>query len=243
MDLARVVSTPKPYEWTGGVWRPEDNRFAEPAAGRLHVVAYDFGIKRNILRLLAEHGCRVSVVPAETSADEVMAMAPDGVFLSNGPGDPAAVTYGVATLRDLLGRVPVFGICLGSQLLGRALGGETYKLRFGHRGVNQPVLRRADGTVEITSHNHGFSVDPSTLGDAIDEHRYANPGHGTVEVSHVNLNDDTCEGIVCHDVPAFAVQYHPEAAPGPNDATYLFERFARLLSGEPAATLMSADRG
>jgi carbamoyl-phosphate synthase small subunit len=199
---------------------------------RHRVVALDFGMKRSIVDNLVASGMAVDVLPAGAGVDDVLAHEPDGVFVSNGPGDPAAVTYGVDTLRGLLGRVPVFGICLGSQLLGLALGAETYKLRFGHRGVNQPVLRRADGTVEITSHNHGFAVDPETLGERVGEHRYATADHGAVDVSHVNLNDDTCEGLVCRDVPAFSVQYHPEAAPGPNDATYLFDRFSRLIRGE-----------
>ncbi len=170
-----------------------------------------------------------------TSADEILARDPDGVFLSNGPGDPAAVTYAIDTLRALLGQVPLFGICLGSQLLGHALGADTYKLRFGHRGVNQPVLRRADGVVEITSHNHGFAVDASTLGEQVGEQRYLTADHGEVEVNHVNLNDLTCEGLVCLDLPAFSVQYHPEAGPGPHDATYLFDRFARLMAGARTA--------
>ncbi|MBW3663987.1 MAG: glutamine-hydrolyzing carbamoyl-phosphate synthase small subunit [Actinobacteria bacterium] len=216
-DLAGEVSTREPYD--------------VPADGdaRFRVVALDYGIKRNILRLLTRAGCDVRVLPATATVDEVRSHDPDGVFLSNGPGDPAAVTYGIDLARALLGEMPLFGICLGSQLLGAALGAKTYKLRFGHRGVNQPVLRREDRTVEITSHNHGFAVDGRTLGDEIDEGVYRTADHGVVEVSHVNLNDDTCEGLSCRDVPAFSVQYHPEAAPGPHDARYLFERFNHLM--------------
>lgn len=216
-DLTREVTTPAPYS------RGE---------GRHRAVTLDFGVKRSILRNLAHRGFEVVVLPASATAEQVLALEPDGVFLSNGPGDPAAVTGGIATLRRLLGKVPVFGICLGSQLLGHALGADTYKLRFGHRGVNQPVLRRADGTVEITSHNHGFSVDAASLGEQIGAHRYSTAEHGQVEVSHLNLNDGTCEGLVCRDLPAFSVQYHPEAAPGPHDAEYLFERFSRLVERE-----------
>ncbi len=219
-DLAGDAGATEPYH-------------VEPDGGaRQRVVALDFGMKRSIVTNLVGAGMSVDVLPASAGADDVLAAEPDGVFVSNGPGDPAAVTYGVETLRSLLGRVPVFGICLGSQLLGQALGADTYKLRFGHRGVNQPVLRRDDGTVEITSHNHGFAVDPTTLGEQVDEHRYETADHGVVDVSHVNLNDDTCEGLTCREIRAFSVQYHPEAAPGPNDAHYLFERFARLMRGE-----------
>ncbi len=220
-DLAREVTTASPY--------------VVPATGerRFRVAALDFGIKRNMTRLLADQGCEVHVLPASTSADDVLALEPDGVFLSNGPGDPAAVTYGIETTRALLGQVPTFGICLGSQLLGHALGAETTKLVFGHRGVNQPVLRREDGVVEITSHNHGFAVVAESLGERTGELVFATPDHGSVEVSHISLNDDTCEGLVCHDLPAFSVQYHPEAAPGPHDARYLFDRFTDLMGRAP----------
>lgn len=222
-DLAREVTTAEPYR----VDAVGDRRF--------RVVALDFGIKRNIVRLLAQFGCEVHVLPATSTAADVRALEPDGVFLSNGPGDPAAVTYGIDTTRDLLGDVPMFGICLGSQLLGHALGADTYKLVFGHRGVNQPVLRRSDGAIEITSHNHGFAVRASSLGEQVDDLQFATADHGTVEVSHISLNDDTCEGLVCHDLPAFAVQYHPEAAPGPHDARYLFERFTDLMARSGAS--------
>ncbi|WP_052667358.1 glutamine-hydrolyzing carbamoyl-phosphate synthase small subunit [Nitriliruptor alkaliphilus] len=207
--------------------------YVVPAAGETvhRVVALDFGMKRSIVRGLAEHGAEVHVLPASATPDDVLALEPDGVFLSNGPGDPSAVTQGIATTAGLLGQVPVFGICLGSQLLGHAFGADTYKLTFGHRGVNQPVLRRSDGLVEITSHNHGFAVQASSLGEQTDEYTFETAGLGTVEVSHVNLNDDVVEGLTAHDVRAFSVQYHPEAAPGPSDARYLFERFAQLIRG------------
>jgi carbamoyl-phosphate synthase small subunit len=185
------------------------------------VAAYDYGIKFNILRLLAGHGCDVTVYPARTPAVDIIAGGYDGVFLSNGPGDPAAVTTAVTNIKELLGRTPVFGICLGHQLLALALGARTYKLKFGHRGINQPVKRLSDDRVEVTSHNHGFAVDPSSLPDATD--------FGRVEMSHVNLNDDTCEGLRCLDVSAFSVQYHPEASPGPHDARYLFDTFVDAM--------------
>jgi carbamoyl-phosphate synthase small subunit len=204
-----------------------------PAAGerRARVVALDFGMKRSIGTGLADQGAEVHVLPASSTLEDVLALEPDGVFLSNGPGDPAAVTQGIDTTRGLLGQVPVFGICLGSQLLGHALGADTYKLTFGHRGVNQPVLRRSDGLVEITSHNHGFAVRATSLGEQTGEHTFATDDFGTVEVSHVNLNDDVVEGLTAHHVRAFSVQYHPEASPGPSDASYLFGRFADLIGG------------
>jgi carbamoyl-phosphate synthase small subunit len=222
-DLARSVSTPSPYE-ASEVAGP-----AHRGRGRvLRVGAYDFGIKRNILRSLARWGCEVTVLPAATPAEEVLATGYDGVFLSNGPGDPAATTYGIEACRALLGRLPLFGICLGHQLMARALGASTFKLKFGHRGVNQPVLNTESGVVEITSHNHGFAVDPHSLG-ALTDGRVAETRFGGVVLSHWNLNDGTLEGLRCLDVPAFSVQYHPEAAPGPHDAAYLFARFRQLM--------------
>jgi carbamoyl-phosphate synthase small subunit len=223
-ELASEVTTPQAY--------------VLPAVGerRFRIVALDFGMKRSIGRFLAEQGAEVHVLPSSATPDQVRAVEPDGVFLSNGPGDPATVATGIATTRELLGEVPVFGICLGSQLLGHALGADTYKLVFGHRGVNQPVLRREDGVVEITSHNHGFAVQASSLGEQVGPYAFRTADHGVVEVSHVNLNDDVCEGLTARDVPAFSVQYHPEAAPGPSDARYLFARFSRLLQEVRSAT-------
>jgi carbamoyl-phosphate synthase small subunit len=224
LDLVPYVTCAEPYHWIEGVggWglgvgeRSSQSPIPTP---QYHVVAYDFGIKHNILRLLAERGCRVTVVPANTPAAEALALRPDGVFLSNGPGDPAAVTYGVKAVRDLLGKAPVFGICLGHQILGLALGGSTYKLRFGHHGGNQPVRFSDTGQVEISSHNHGFAVDPKSLPEG-------------VEVTHTNLNDGCCEGLRARDLRAFSVQYHPEAAPGPHDASYLFNQFVALMDAQ-----------
>jgi carbamoyl-phosphate synthase small subunit len=183
---------------------------------QLHVVAFDFGAKRNILRCLVDMGCRVTVVPASTGAAEVLAMNPNGVFLSNGPGDPAAVGYAVNTIKDLVGKKPIFGICLGHQLLARALGASTYKLKFGHRGLNQPVKDLATGRVEITTQNHGFCVDVESL-------------QGVAHSTHLHLNDNTSEGLEVPSAGAFSVQYHPEAAAGPHDALYLFDRFRQLM--------------
>jgi len=210
-DLATTAGTSVPYE---AGW---------PAADARHrVVALDFGLKRTILRLLGDQGCAVTVLPATATASDVLAREPDGVFVSNGPGDPAALGPAVATLRELLtARVPVFGICLGHQLLGRAAGADTYKLTFGHRGVNQPVSNLDRQAVEITSHNHGFAVDAGTLA--------ADGPLGRVRATHVNLNDGVNEGLRCLDVPAFSVQYHPEAAPGTSDARYLFPLFTELM--------------
>ncbi len=219
-DLAAEVTCEGPYEWREGTLRLEGERtlLGEPPkpARPYRVVAYDFGVKRNILRLLVDHGCEVTVVPASTPAAEVLARDPDGVFLSNGPGDPAAVDYAVEAVRELLGRKPVFGICLGHQIAALALGAETYKLKFGHRGGNQPVKDLATGRVEITSQNHGFAVVADSVG-------------GDLEVSHVNLNDGTVEGVRHRTLPFFSVQYHPEASPGPHDASYLFGRFTDLM--------------
>src|SRR5205823_4159945 len=200
VDLVATVTTAAPYVVEGGPIR---------------VVAYDFGIKSSILRLLREIAT-VEVVPASTPADAVLDRSPDGVFLSNGPGDPAAVTYAVDAIRGLLGHVPVFGICLGHQLLGTALGGDTYKLKFGHHGGNHPVRRLATGRVEITSQNHNYAVAEGSV--------------DTADVTHVNLNDGVVEGLRCRDIPAFGVQYHPEAGPGPHDARYLFAEFAELIA-------------
>jgi carbamoyl-phosphate synthase small subunit len=218
LNLVDPVTTPKPY-------RAADVIGTEPTPrkGRVfRVAAYDYGIKLNILRLLSEAGCDVTVLPASYPASDVLKEGYDGVFLSNGPGDPAAVRVAIENTKHILGERPLFGICLGHQILGLALGATTYKLKFGHRGINQPVKRLSTQTVEITSHNHGFAVDPTPLEDG-------ESPFGAVAVSHRNLNDGTCEGLRCSDVPAFSVQYHPEAAPGPHDARYLFEEFIRSM--------------
>jgi carbamoyl-phosphate synthase small subunit len=224
-DLARVVSTKSIFTFDSADSR---NQTGEPllptalsqdaeARSALHVVAYDFGIKFNILRMLVRHGCRVTVVPAETSAEDVFALKPDGVFLSNGPGDPEPVDYAVRAIRKFMGRVPVFGICLGHQLTGIALGGRTYKLKFGHHGGNHPVQNKITGKVEITAHNHNFAVDPDSI------------NANEVELTHVDLNDQTLEGLRHRTLPLFSVQYHPEAAPGPHDSNYLFRDFRRMM--------------
>jgi carbamoyl-phosphate synthase small subunit len=216
MDLAKVVSTAKPYVWNEGVYDLDRTTFNQPAT-RFKVVAYDFGTKLNILRLLAEQGCEVTVVPAQTPAADVLAMKPDGVFLSNGPGDPAACDYAIAATRELLDtKIPLFGICLGHQLMGLALGGQTLKMKFGHHGANHPVKDHDDGRVLITSQNHGFAVDPATL-------------PSNTRVTHTSLFDGSLQGFALTDRPAFCFQGHPEASPGPLDIGYLFKRFAALM--------------
>ncbi len=217
LDLASRVSVAAPYEWA-----ERSGPLSSPATGpvlpaQYHVVAYDYGIKHNILRRLADHGCRVTVVPAKTSAEDVLALKPDGVFLSNGPGDPEPLRYAVRDVRALMGRVPIFGICLGHQIIGLALGGKTYKLKFGHHGGNHPVLNLETQKVEITAQNHGFAVDPDSL-----------PASEVI-LTHRNLNDDTLEGLRHRSLPLLSVQYHPEASPGPHDSVYLFERFVSTM--------------
>jgi carbamoyl-phosphate synthase small subunit len=214
LDLVKHVTPKEPYPWTEG---RSDWATSAPKAAAHHVVAIDYGTKRNILRCLVDAGCKVTVVPASTSAADVLALRPDGIFLSNGPGDPAAVRYAVETIRALLGKKPIFGICLGHQLLGLALGAKTFKLKFGHRGANQPVKDLTTGKVEITSQNHGFCVDLSTLPQG-------------ARSTHVHLNDGTSEGIAVDSLQAFSVQYHPEAAAGPHDALYLFDRFTQAMT-------------
>ena len=218
LDLATRVSTAQQYDWNHGIIRasPSDREGID-ATPRHHVVAYDFGIKRNILRRLVHSGCRVTVVPAGTTAEDVLDLKPDGVFLSNGPGDPEPLDYQAQQIRKLVGKTPIFGICLGHQILGLALGGKTYKLKFGHRGANHPVLNRITNRVEITSHNHGFAVDADSLN--VNE----------LEITHMNLNDETLEGFRHRSHPVFCVQYHPEAAPGPHDSHYLFDDFVKLM--------------
>ncbi len=242
LDLASRVTCKQRYPWhDGGVsldaapmgspvgaglappsgLSPVGARHAVPLPSgppRFRVVAYDYGIKRNILRLLVDHGCSVTVVPAKTSAADVLAQKPDGVFLSNGPGDPEPIGYAIENIRALLGRVPIFGICLGHQLCGLALGGRTYKLKFGHHGSNHPVKNLLTGKVEITAQNHGFVVDPDSLPSS------------DVEITHLNLNDHTNEGLRHRSLPLFSVQYHPEASPGPHDSRYLFKDFMDLMS-------------
>jgi carbamoyl-phosphate synthase small subunit len=221
LDCVPMVTRSEREHWTDGVFDVSADSQAKPESPRYRVVAIDFGVKRNILRLLRHHGCDVTVVPARTSVREILDLKPDGVFISNGPGDPGAVTYGIETVRGLIkhgdsNRLPMFGICLGHQILTWALGGRTFKMKFGHRGGNQPVQDLSTGKVEITSQNHGFVTDPDSLGDH-------------VKVTHMNLNDDTVEGLAHSKLPIFSVQYHPEASPGPHDAGYLFDRFTALM--------------
>jgi carbamoyl-phosphate synthase small subunit len=251
-ELASRVTSPKIYNWSRGSielaeplaaavgtaattssavgtrnLRLDFNKVAKPSSAEkrpYRVVAYDFGIKQNILRLLVDHGCDVTVVPAQTGAEDVLAMKPNGVFLSNGPGDPEPVDYAVRNIRKLLGRVPIFGICLGHQLCGLALGGKTFKLKFGHHGSNHPVKNLLTEKVEITAQNHGFCVDPESLPSS------------DVELTHMNLNDGTNEGMRHHSLPLFSVQYHPEASPGPHDARYLFDDFISMMKEHSRAT-------
>lgn len=221
LDLASRVSTSSRYDWLEAATGCSPSELMPPPPDpHLHVVAYDFGIKRNILRRLVYAGCKVTVVPALTSAEDVLALKPDGVFLSNGPGDPEPLHTQIDNVRSLVGKTPIFGICLGHQILGLALGGKTYKLKFGHRGANHPVINKITGRVEITSHNHGFAVDPDSLKDT------------EIEITHINLNDNTCEGFRHRSEPVFCVQYHPEAAPGPHDSHYLFDDFVKLIAAQ-----------
>jgi carbamoyl-phosphate synthase small subunit len=217
-DLACEVTCEEPYQWTANVdpqwYQSAPAGLPKATANHPHIVVIDFGVKYNILRLLKSRGCEVTVIPGQSSAQEVQALHPDGVLLSNGPGDPAACTYAIKTTRELLGKVPIFGICLGHQIMGLALGGSTYKMKFGHRGGNQPVSFADTAAVEISSHNHGFAVQADSLPQ-------------DVEVTHVNLNDKCVEGLRATSKRAFGVQYHPEASPGPHDAGYLFDEFMK----------------
>ena len=216
MDLAKVVSVDKPYAWTEGEWKLGKGYVAQENP-EFHVVAYDFGVKRNILRMLAERGCKLTVVPAQTSAKDVLALNPDGVFLSNGPGDPEPCDYAIAAIREFLDvKLPTFGICLGHQLMGLAAGGKTLKMKFGHHGANHPVKDLESGHVMITSQNHGFAVDPKTLPD-------------NVKVTHVSLFDGSLQGLAWTDRPALCFQGHPEASPGPHDVSSLFDRFIKMM--------------
>lgn len=216
MDLAKVVSTEKPYAWSEGEWALGKGH-ANPESSTFHVVAYDYGVKRNILRMLASRGCRVTVLPAQASVAEVLALDPDGVFLSNGPGDPEPCDYAIAAIREILSRgIPTFGICLGHQLMGLASGARTTKMKFGHHGANHPVKDLDTGQVLITSQNHGFAVDAESL-------------PANLRVTHVSLFDGSLQGLARTDVPAFCFQGHPEASPGPHDVSYLFDRFIKMM--------------
>lgn len=221
-DLVKDVTVDAPYEWSEGAWAL-GRGYTTPPPARFKVVAYDAGIKLNILRQLRTAGCRVIVVPAGTPTAGVLEHEPDGVFLSNGPGDPEGVPYLIESVRGVIGKVPVFGICLGHQIIGLAAGGRTYKLPFGHHGANHPVRDLATGRIEITSQNHNFAVDPASVAGA------------GWEPTHVNLNDGTCEGLRHRELPVFCVQYHPEASPGPHDANYLFGRFTDLMASAARA--------
>ncbi|MGC8492157.1 MAG: glutamine-hydrolyzing carbamoyl-phosphate synthase small subunit [Syntrophobacteraceae bacterium] len=217
IDLVKEVTCQKPYRWRDGLREEIDSPDWLAQDGRPRVAALDCGIKYNILRMLENAGCQVLVFPAHTSASEILSCNPDGIFLSNGPGDPSAVRYVIETVRELLGKKPMFGICLGHQMMGLALGGKTFKLKFGHRGANQPVKDLTTGKIEITSQNHGYCVDPDSL------------SRMPVSLTHINLNDNTLEGMAHLELPAFCVQYHPEASPGPHDASYLFDRFITMI--------------
>jgi carbamoyl-phosphate synthase small subunit len=219
-DLVKEVTAKEIYEWDpegkeSGTWKiGGKEKLSKP---KYHVVAFDFGVKQNILRRLRQVGCRVTVVPAHTPIEKVLQLNPDGIFLSNGPGDPAALPYAAETVKKMIGKFPIFGICLGHQILSLAMGAKTYKLKFGHRGANQPALNRKTGQVEITVQNHGFAVDPDSLKGV------------PLEATHINLNDKTNEGVRHKELPIFSVQYHPEASPGPHDSAYLFEEFVKMM--------------
>jgi carbamoyl-phosphate synthase small subunit len=228
MDLAKVVSTAKAYEFKQGSWQLETDKSPTVEGGRFHVVAYDYGVKQNILRILVDHGCRVTVVPAQMSAKEVLALRPDGVFLANGPGDPEPCDYAIAAIRELLTTgIPVFGICLGHQLLGLASGAKTLKMKFGHHGANHPVIDLDTGRVMISSQNHGFAVDEATL-------------PANLRATHRSLFDGTLQGVERTDCEAFSFQGHPEASPGPHDVKPLFERFVRAMAARTGQTKAAA---